>query len=143
MRIDAELKQLLAAELCGIVDGWDQHSAATMLGLHQPQVSALRHGRTSGFSSDRLFRLIADRGYNIEIVLREIPRRLAKPHVDPAVTVQRIDQLGRVVARPAPGPVKRFKTWSGEFEIRALEPRRSRPVSRSERYDSRSVMDDD
>ena len=52
MRIDQELKSLLAAELCAIVDGWDQYSAAAMLGVHQPEVSALRHGRTAGFSSD-------------------------------------------------------------------------------------------
>jgi hypothetical protein len=109
MRVDEELKRLLAAELCGIVDGWDQHSAASMLGLQQPQVSALRHGRTKGFSSDRLFRVVANRGYDIEVVLRERPRWLATQRPAPKVTVQRIDRLGRAIERPAPGPVKRFR----------------------------------
>lgn len=127
-----ELKALLVAELCAIVEGWDQYSAAAMLGLHQPQISALRHGRTSGFSIDRLLRLIARSGYDVEVNLRAMPRRFGNPKPQPTLTVQRFDRYGRVVARPesapGPGPVKRVRRSSGEFDARTLEPRRARNV---------------
>ena len=93
MRTDDTLKQLLVAELCAIVEGWDQYWAAAVLGLHQSQVSALRNGRTAGFSSDRLIRLITSSGYHVEVMFREMPQRFAKPAVDPTVTVQRIESV--------------------------------------------------
>jgi predicted XRE-type DNA-binding protein len=145
MRIDAELKQLLVAELCAIWDGWDQYLAASMLGIQQPKVSALRHGRTEGFSCDRLFRLLAGSGYDVEVVLREMPRRFGKPLPQPKVSVRRIDRNGQELARPAPGPVKRCRRPSGEFAMRSFEPRASRSsrrLPRSESYDSRSGIDD-
>ncbi|MGH7677263.1 MAG: helix-turn-helix domain-containing protein, partial [Gemmatimonadaceae bacterium] len=117
VRIDQELKGLLAAELCAIVEGWDQYAAAAMLGLRQPDVSALRHGRTAGFSIDRLVRLIVKSGYDVEVSLREMRRRFGLPSVAPKVTVQRYDRFGRTVARPAPRPVKRVRRWSGEYEV--------------------------
>jgi hypothetical protein len=146
--MDHELKRLLAAELSAIWDGYDQYLCASRLQLHQPQVSALRHGRTSGFSSDRLLRLLGRSGYNVEVVLREMPRRI--PPVDPSVTVQRYDRNGRLVERPPPGPVKRVRRWSGEVEVHRIErgARRIGGASRevmgsSEQVNSRFDMDDE
>ena len=138
-----ELKALLAAELCAIVEGWDQYHAAAKLGLHQPQISALRHGRTAGFSTDRLLRLIARSGYDVEVNLRAMSPRFGNPKPQPKLTVQRFDGHGRVVTRPAPGPVKRVRRWSGEFDGRTFEPKKARNVRHFEGLDTTSDIDDD
>jgi predicted XRE-type DNA-binding protein len=143
VRINQELKRLLASELCAIMAAWDQYHFASMLGIHQPDVSALRHGRTAGFSTDRLIRLIAERGYNVEVVLREMPRRYGTPRIEATVAVQRYDRHGRLVERPAPGPVKRVKRWSGEVDSRSVERKAREPLLRSESLDSRFAIDDD
>jgi hypothetical protein len=76
-------------------------------------------------------------------VLREIPRTVANPRQPPTVTVQRVDRHGRVLERPAPGPVKRFPRWSGEVEIRYVL-RAARGTSRGlSSDDSRTGIDDD
>jgi predicted XRE-type DNA-binding protein len=138
-----ELKQLLASELCAIMQGWDQYHFASMLGIHQPDVSALRHGRTAGFSTDRLIRLIAERGYHVEVVLREMPRRSGTPRIEATVSVQRYDRHGRLVERPAPGPVTRVKRWSGEVDLRSVQRTVRAPRYLSEDLDSKLAMDDD
>jgi predicted XRE-type DNA-binding protein len=96
MRIDHELRQLLVEELCRIIDGYDQYLAASFLGLHQPQISALRRGRCEGFSIGRLLRLIAKRHYNIEIHFRRIERPNAYPRQHPTVSIVRYDRFGHV-----------------------------------------------
>lgn len=96
MGVDPELKRLLAAEVRAITEGWNQHVIASMLGLRQPQVSALRNGRVAGFSVGRLLRLMARHGYDIEVHLRAT-RRFSTPRVPPKVTVQRYDVHGRPV----------------------------------------------
>jgi predicted XRE-type DNA-binding protein len=142
-RCDQELKRLLAAELCAIVEGLDQYSAASMLRLHQPQVSALRHGRTTGFSIDRLLRLIVGRGYNVEVTLRPMAKRFGNPKPEPTLTVQRLDNHGHAVERPAAGPVKRVRRWSGEVDARAVKDAARRGVGRFSRLDSSFDMNDD
>jgi predicted XRE-type DNA-binding protein len=139
MAIDEELKRQLVAELCAIIDGWDQYHAGSMLGIRQPRVSALRHGRIQGFSSDRLLLMVANCHYDIEVVLREMRAPYAKPRVEPKVTVQRIDRNGAVIACPPMGEVKRFRRPSGEFEAvgdwNAWSPART--------HDSRFDIDDE
>lgn len=98
MQVDQELKRLLAAELCAIVDGRTQVEAAALLWLRQPQISALRRGTTAGFSVGRLTRLVAAQGYNLELHLRLIPRRFALPKKLPRVSVVRYDRFGRPTA---------------------------------------------
>ena len=137
------LKELLAAELCAMMEGWDQYHVASLLGLHQPQVSALRHGRTAGFSTDRLVRLLGRIGYNVEITLREMPRRFGNPPIEPTVTVQRFNRYGRLIERPAPGPVKRVKRWSGEVDIQTIRHSTRGPRDLLETLDNRSDMDDE
>ena len=91
-----ELKELLARELCAMIEGWTQDDAASVMGLHQSQLSRIRNGKLEGFSASRLISLIAARGYNVEIHLKPIPRRLAQPYPKPSVAVVRYDRYGRV-----------------------------------------------
>lgn len=44
-----------------------QTEAAELLGIDQPKVSALVHGKLSGFSVERLFRFLNALGSNVEI----------------------------------------------------------------------------
>ena len=50
-----------------------QHQAATILG-NQPKVSALKQGKLSGFSIERLMRLLLVLGRDIEITVKVRPR---------------------------------------------------------------------
>jgi predicted XRE-type DNA-binding protein len=52
-----------------------QVQAAEMLGLDQPKISALVRGRVSGFSIDRLFRLLNALGQRVEINVRPVSKR--------------------------------------------------------------------
>ena len=47
-----------------------QSQAAAILGIDQPKVSALKQGKLSGFSIERLMRLLLALGRDIEIVVR-------------------------------------------------------------------------
>ncbi|HZF34932.1 MAG TPA: helix-turn-helix transcriptional regulator [Candidatus Angelobacter sp.] len=51
-----------------------QTAAAGVMGIDQPKVSALLNGRLSGFSSDRLMRLLTSLGQDVEIVVKSKPR---------------------------------------------------------------------
>jgi predicted XRE-type DNA-binding protein len=62
-----------------------QSSAAQVLGLDQPKVSALVRGRVEGYSLDRLFRFLTALGQHIEINVT--PSRKAKATVKRAITV--------------------------------------------------------
>ncbi len=52
-----------------------QRAAATLMGIDQPKVSHLLHGRLSGFSTERLMGFLTALGRDIEIVVRTPPRR--------------------------------------------------------------------
>jgi predicted XRE-type DNA-binding protein len=47
-----------------------QREAAAILGIDQPKVSALKQGKLSGFSIERLMRLLLQLGRDIEITVR-------------------------------------------------------------------------
>lgn len=51
-----------------------QTQAAAMLGIDQPKISALKQGRLSGFSIERLMRLLLLMGRDIEITVRDKAR---------------------------------------------------------------------
>ena len=51
-----------------------QSQAAAILGIDQPKVSALKQGRLSGFSIERLLRFLLLLGRDIEIIVKENPR---------------------------------------------------------------------
>lgn len=67
-----------------------QTAAARLMGVDQPKVSALLNGRLSGFSSDRLMRLLTALGQDVDIVVKGKPRSRAR---------------GRISVIPAPMPL--------------------------------------
>src|SRR5688572_12991939 len=91
-----QLKEQLANELLDLVDGWDQTEAAALVGMRQPDISLLRAGRLERFSVGRLLRLIASRGYHIEIALKPIGRPTVTRQT-PAAVVQRYDGVGQPI----------------------------------------------
>jgi predicted XRE-type DNA-binding protein len=51
-----------------------QAQAGAILGIDQPKISALKQGRLSGFSIERLMRFLLLLGRDIEIAVKEKPR---------------------------------------------------------------------
>jgi predicted XRE-type DNA-binding protein len=51
-----------------------QVRAATLLGVGQPKISALRNGHLDGFSTDRLIRFLNTLGRDVRIVVTAKPR---------------------------------------------------------------------
>jgi predicted XRE-type DNA-binding protein len=75
---DEELaKAQLASRIREIVRGrrLTQVSAAAVMGIDQPKVSALLSGRLQNISSERLMRLLTWLGQDVEIVVKSKPRR--------------------------------------------------------------------
>ncbi len=74
---EALAKAKLATRICEIIAErkLSQTRAATILGVDQPKVSALMHGRLTGFSSDRLFRFLNDLDADVEIVIKPKDRK--------------------------------------------------------------------
>jgi predicted XRE-type DNA-binding protein len=71
------LKAKLVREIRAIIKRrkLTQTKAATMLGLKQPDVSALVTGRVGKFSIDRLVRCLNRMDYRVDVVVRHKPRR--------------------------------------------------------------------
>jgi predicted XRE-type DNA-binding protein len=51
-----------------------QSQAADLLGIDQPKISALKQGKLSGFSIERLIRLLVKLGRDVEITVKGKPR---------------------------------------------------------------------
>ena len=70
-------KAQLASRIREIVRGrrLTQVAAAAVMGIDQPNVSALLSGRLTNFSSERLMRLLTRLGQDVEIVVKSKPRR--------------------------------------------------------------------
>ena len=99
--VDERLRAKLIDVLCAIIEDWDQALAASILGngLTQPDISRLRRG-DAGYSVARLLRVIADRGYDIELHLKYMPRRLQRPRQEPMVSVIRYGPHNIPIAPP-------------------------------------------
>jgi predicted XRE-type DNA-binding protein len=71
------LKAKLVREIRAIIKRrkLTQTKAAAMLGLKQPDVSALVTGRVGKFSIDRLVRCLNRMDYRVDIVIRHKPQR--------------------------------------------------------------------
>ena len=71
------LKAKLVREIRGIIKRRKsaQAKAAVMLGLKQPDVSALVTGRVGKFSIDRLVRCLDRLDYRVDVVVRQKRRR--------------------------------------------------------------------
>lgn len=51
-----------------------QSQAASILGIDQPKISALKQGKLSGFSIERLMRFLLALGRDIEITVKQKPK---------------------------------------------------------------------
>lgn len=58
-----------------------QVAAAALMGIDQPKVSALLNGRLANFSSERLMRLLAALGQDVDITVRPKPSERAHGRV--------------------------------------------------------------
>jgi len=70
-------KAQLALEISRILKArkLTQQAAAKLMGIDQPKVSHLLHGRLAGFSTERLLGFLTGLGHDIEIVVRKAPHR--------------------------------------------------------------------
>lgn len=98
VRPEQELKELLARELCAILDGYQRDNAAGVVRADPSEVSRFRHGDLRRFSLARIIRYIAQAGYDIEVHLKKAPRAEQRPKPPrPTRSVVRYDYYGRVV----------------------------------------------
>jgi predicted XRE-type DNA-binding protein len=69
---DRLVKAQLAHQICQAIAarGLTQAKAAAIMGLDQPKISALMHGKLKGFSAERLFRCLNDLCREVEITIR-------------------------------------------------------------------------
>jgi len=58
-----------------------QVTAAAIMGIDQPKVSALLNGRLANFSSERLMRLLTALGQDVEITIKDKPRNRAQGRI--------------------------------------------------------------
>lgn len=74
------LKAKLVREIRAIIrrKKLTQTKAAALLGLKQPDVSALVTGRVGKFSIDRLVRCLDRMDYKVDVVVRHKPRRTSR-----------------------------------------------------------------
>ena len=74
---EAAAKAELAHKIAKIIERrkLTQAEAANVLEVDQPKVSALTRGKLSGFSLDRLVRFLVLLGSDVEIVVKDQPRR--------------------------------------------------------------------
>lgn len=73
---ERQAKLRLAYVLNQVLDGraLSQAEAAKVLGLTQPKVSALRNYKLTGFSVERLMKLLTALDQDVDIVIRNKPR---------------------------------------------------------------------
>ena len=78
-------KAKLVSALAEVIQekGLSQAKVAALLGVDQPSVSKLLRGRTGGFTSDRLMRLLNLLGQDVDICVR--PKRTAEASVTVSV----------------------------------------------------------
>jgi predicted XRE-type DNA-binding protein len=74
---EALAKAELTIKISEIIEakGLTQAAAAKVLGIDQPKVSALLRGKLTGFSTERLIRFLNTLGRDVEIVVKDQPRR--------------------------------------------------------------------
>jgi predicted XRE-type DNA-binding protein len=73
------VKAHLAVEIARTIAGrkLTQAAAAELMGIDQPKVSHVLHGRLAGFSTERLLAWLTALGRDVEIVVRPASRRRA------------------------------------------------------------------
>lgn len=70
-------KAQLALQIGEIIErrGLTQRAAAALMGIDQPKVSHILHGRLADYSTERLIGLLRALGRDIDIVIRKPARR--------------------------------------------------------------------
>ncbi len=70
-------KAEITFQICQIIRArkLTQVQAAKLLGIKQPNVSALMQGHLDGFSAERLFRFLNKLDKSVEIIIRDKPRK--------------------------------------------------------------------
>ncbi len=58
-----------------------QAKAAELLGIDQPKISALTHGKLSGFSMERLFHFLNALGLDVQITVKPKARSKQQAHL--------------------------------------------------------------
>ena len=73
---ELKAKAQLVIRIIQIIEerGLKQVEAAEIMGIDQPKVSQLVHGKLDGFSMERLYRLLNALGIDIEIVVKPMPK---------------------------------------------------------------------
>lgn len=73
------LKAQLAAQVARVIADrkLTQSAAAVIMGIDQPKVSHLLHGRLAGFSAERLLTWLTELGQDVDITVRTPTRRRA------------------------------------------------------------------
>jgi predicted XRE-type DNA-binding protein len=73
---ELKAKSDMVIEIIQVIEdrGLKQAEAAEIMGIDQPKVSSLVNGKLSGFSMERLYRLLNALGRDVEIVLRPMPK---------------------------------------------------------------------
>ncbi|HUB08065.1 MAG TPA: helix-turn-helix transcriptional regulator [Myxococcales bacterium] len=76
---EALAKAELTVKISEIIEakGLTQAAAAKVLGIDQPKVSALLRGKLTGFSTERLIKFLNALGRDVEIVVKDRPKRQA------------------------------------------------------------------
>ena len=76
---DRLLKARLASQIARIIASrrLTQGAAAAVMGIDQPKVSQLLHGRLGGFSAERLLGWLTGLGHDVDVIIRTPARRRA------------------------------------------------------------------
>jgi predicted XRE-type DNA-binding protein len=59
--------------------GLTQVEVASITGVAQPKISELLRGRSQGFSTDRLLRMLNRLGQDVEIIVKPMPKGTTRP----------------------------------------------------------------
>jgi predicted XRE-type DNA-binding protein len=102
---DNPAEELAKAQLAMMIEdvirerGLTQVAAARLMGVDQPKVSHILHGRLGGFSTQRLIEFLTALGRDVEIVVRPAPRSRKRGRLLVAARMKVSASLGRVVLR--------------------------------------------
>lgn len=74
-----QLKRQAAERIVGLIDGWNAHDIASVMGTDQPRISDLRRGRLERFSLEALIRFLTRLRQDVSLETRARPRKLRGP----------------------------------------------------------------
>ncbi len=80
---EADIKADLAFQINSLIErrGLTQMEVATVLSINQPKVSALRFGRVTGFSIERLLRFLVELGNDVQSVVARRAGACERGHI--------------------------------------------------------------